>query len=88
MSDMKWIRYRFLTRSVEDPRPLIHDKRYPWWWTGTAGDESSASIVVYLPVGEPLDRYWDDAFEIDQVECAGPTYSDRFPKPEWLVESA
>lgn len=83
-----WIRYRFYTRSVDDMRPVIFNPAYPWWWTGTAADDSAVSIVAYLPKGEPLERYWDDAFEIDVDECDEITFTDRFPKPKYFVESA
>jgi hypothetical protein len=81
-----WVRYRFQTKSVDDPRPLVFDPRYPWWCTGYDGDGSYATVVAYLPAGEPLERYWDDASEVDADECDEPTFSGRFPRPEWLVE--
>lgn len=82
---MAWIRYRFHTRSVEDYRPLVHNPRYPWWCSGEAGDGSYATIVAYLPVSESLEPYWDDAFGIEQEECSELIFSDRFPRPEWLI---
>ena len=84
MSNLK--RYRFKTKSVEDPRPL-KDMKYinmPWWCTGEAGDGSYATIVCYLPETESLFDYWDDAFAITDSNVTEITYTDRFPKPEWL----
>src|SRR5260221_9018312 len=45
--NMKWRRYRFYTRSVDDVRPLVFNPHYPWWHSGDAGDGSFASIVAY-----------------------------------------
>lgn len=84
---MKWIRYRFKTWSMPDMRPIIFNPAYPWWCSGYAGDDSYATIVAYLPAGEPLERYWDDA-EIDfQDECDEITFTDRFAKPDYFVET-
>lgn len=80
----KWIRYRFYTNSVEDERPLIFNEAYPWWCSGYAGDESYAVIVAWLPQGEDLLKYWDDAYEIDSEEHGEIEFSGRFPKPEYF----
>ena len=86
---MSWIYYRFKTRSVDDPRPLISDARYPWWCSGYSvsfdGEFSAAIIVAYLPKGEELTKYWDDAFDISQEERDAIRFTDRFPKPEWFT---
>lgn len=84
---MKWRRYRFSTRSVDDYRPLIFNPAYPWWCSATAGDGQSVVIVAYLPAGESLQRYWDDAFEIDYTDEETITFSERFPRPEYYQES-
>lgn len=83
---MKWRRYRFYTRSVDDVRPLVFNPHYPWWHSGDAGDSSFASIVAYLPVDEPLERYWDDAYEVQYTEEEAITFSDRFPRPAYYQE--
>lgn len=83
-----WIRYRFNTYAMPDMRPIIFNPAYPWWCSGTAGDDSYAVIIAYLPAGEPLERYWDDAFEITSDECDEITFSDRFDKPEYYVPLA
>jgi len=84
---MSLIRYRFKTRAA-DYRPLIDmaDIHMPWWCTGEAGDGSFAIIVCYLPENEKLENYWDDAYEVDQIEVEEIAYSDRFPKPCWISE--
>jgi len=83
----EWTRYRFNTRSVKDCRPLIYNPAYPWWCSGMAGDYSFAVIVAYLPKGEPLDKYWDDAFDITSDDCDKIEFSGRFPRPDDFVET-
>lgn len=85
--EKRWIRYRFKTKSVEDYRPLIFNHKYPWWCSGYAGDESSATIIAYLPPGEDLFTYWNDAFDIDQEERDCIEFTSRFPKPKYFIES-
>lgn len=80
-----WIRYRFKTYSVDDYRPLVFNPKYPWWCSGYG--EDCAVIVAYLPKGEPLEKYWDDAFDIDQTEEKEITFTSRFAKPDYFVES-
>ena len=84
----QWRRYRFYTKAVDDPRPLVFNPAYPWWRSGYAGDGSSATIVAYLPANEPLDRYWDDAFDVDYTIEETITFSDRFPKPAYYAAQA
>jgi len=80
---MKYIRYRFKTKSVDDYRPLIFNAKYPWWCSGTAGDGSYATIICYLPVEEKLLKLWDDAFDIEKEEVNKIIFTDRFKKPTW-----
>ena len=79
-----WIRYRLQTKSVDDYRPLIFNAKYPWWCSGTAGDGSAATIIAYLPKGEDLLKYWDDAYDITQTEHEEIEFSSRFPKPKYF----
>lgn len=83
---MRWRRYRFSTRSVDDYRPLIFNPEYPWWCSGESGDGQSAVIVAYLPPDSPLAMYWDDAFEVEYTDEDTITFSERFPRPEWYRE--
>jgi len=83
---MKWKRYRFRTQSVDDYRPLIFNAAYPWWCSSSAGDGSYVVIVAYLPVDETLERYWDDASEVEYTDEETITFSERFPKPEYYRE--
>lgn len=98
--DTMWKRYRFKTKSVDDYRPLIFNPSYPWWSSGSGGGVWDAEkqeinfnlgafviIVAYLPEGEDLKNYWDDAYNITVEDCPeGPTFSDRFPKPDYYIE--
>ena len=88
MATEKLIRYRFKTKAVDDFRPLIDMKeiQMPWWCTSTAGDDSYVTIVCYLPKGEDLFKYWDDAYDIDSEEADCIKYTSRFPKPKWISE--
>ena len=82
MNDLMW--YRFKTKAVDDYRPLVDmkDIGMPWWCTGFS--DSYVIIVCYLPKGENLFKYWDDAYDIDSEERAEIKYTDRFRKPDWL----
>lgn len=88
----EYIRYRFKTKSVDDPRPLKDLKTIgmPYWISGDVIDNRTFSIVgsviiCYLPKGVDLKEYWDDAFDVDAQERSEITYTDRFPKPDWLA---
>lgn len=78
---LPWIRYRFKTKSIKDIRPLIFNPAFPWWCS-CYGDDY-ATIVAWLPKGEYLLKYWDDAFEIGIEEKKEIEFSDRFPKPDY-----
>ena len=79
---MRLVRYRFKTKSVDDYRPLIDMKniQMPWWCSGEASDGSYAIIICYLPENEELEKYWDDAYDIEYTSCDEITYTDRFLK--------
>lgn len=81
---MKWKRYRFRTRSVDDPRPLKFNPAYPFWISGYGNDH--AIVVAYLPVAENLLDYWDDAHDVDFTEHEDITFSSRFPRPDYFEE--
>jgi hypothetical protein len=91
--DATWIRYRFKTKSVDDYRPLIFNPKYPWWCSGYGlggtldePEYESAVIIAYLPIDEDLNKYWDDAFDIEFTVHGKIEFSDRFPKPKYFVE--
>lgn len=81
---LKW--YRFKTKAVDDYRPLVDmkDIQMPWWCTGGVIDDSYVIIVCYLPDNEPLEKYWDDAYDIDSKEVNEIKYNSRFSKPAWI----
>lgn len=86
---MSWFRHRFKTYSVEDNRPLVFNPKFPWWCSGSSEDDKGDYdvIIAYLPIGEDLLKYWDDAFDIDSDEREEITFTDRFPKPDYFIES-
>lgn len=86
---MSYTRYRFKTTSVNDPRPLQSLKPIgcPYWISGYEQEHfepTAAIIVCYLPQGTDLLTYWDDAYDITSETTDTITYTDRFPKPDWL----
>lgn len=78
-----WTKYRFKTKAVGDYRPLVFNPKYPWWCSGF--NDESATIIAYLPKGDDLFKYWDDAFDIESEDKEEITFSDRFPKPKYFV---
>lgn len=59
-------RYRFKTKSVAAPRPLIDLKgiQMPYWISGDIVDTNTFDIVAvriicYLPESEDLKKYWE-----------------------------
>jgi hypothetical protein len=80
----RWRRYRFSTGSIDDPRPVIFNARYPWWHTGSG--QGFDTIVAFLPKGEDLYEYWPDAFDINSTLEDKIWFNDRFPKPDYFVE--
>lgn len=84
----KWIRYRFYTKAIDDYRPLIFNPKYPWWCSGFTGlgiqGEDSSIIIAYLPLGENLLEYWDDAYDIEEEEHEKIIFTGRFPKPDYF----
>lgn len=79
-------RYIFKTKSIDDYRPLVDmkDIKCPWWCTGEG--EDYVTILCYLPIGEDLFKYWDDAYDIYIQETPIITYTDRFKKPDWIED--
>jgi hypothetical protein len=80
-----WVRYRFSTKAISDYRPLIFNPKYPWWCSGEGEDR--AIIVAYLPFGEDLYKYWDDAFDITYTTEEKIEFTDRFPKPKYFQDA-
>ena len=62
--ERKWVRYRFKTEEIADPRPLIFNPKYPWWLSGQT--DNFSTILMWLPQGEKLKNYYDDAHSIEE----------------------
>lgn len=84
-----WKRYRFKTYAVKDNRPLIFNPKFPWWCSGYGeeGKKEVSIIIAFLPKDEDLLKYWDDAFDIEFTEEETITFTSRFNKPKYFVES-
>jgi len=80
----RWIRYRFHSSSVDDPRPVVWPPKGPYWVSGEG--DGYAILIAYLPEGIDLAAYWPEASDIEADEHAQITYSSRFPKPVWWKE--
>lgn len=79
-----WRRYRFKTYA-DDNRPIVFNPKYPWWCSGFGNDYSV--IIAYLPPTEDLEKYWDDAFDTEFTVEKKITFTDRFPRPSYFIES-
>jgi hypothetical protein len=78
------IRARF-TVSAEDYRPVVWPIKHPYWCSGYHGDDSGAILVAYADSIEQIKELWPDATNIDVMEAPDQyTFTDRFPKPDWL----
>ena len=88
-TEHKWKRYRLKTYAVTDYRPLVFNEKYPFWCSGYGENSNGeyAVIIAYLPKDEDLLKYWDDAFEVEFTEEESISFSSRFQKPEYFVES-
>ena len=88
MSKPRWRRYRLKTYA-EDFRPIAFNPHYPWWCSGHGGDDGDEYhvIVAWLPVGEKIQKYWDDAFDVEFSDHDAIAFTDRFAKPAYYKES-
>ena len=75
------IRARFKANG-NDPRPVKWPIKHPYWITGY-GDGYSI-IVAYADDVDEIQRNWPEAFGIDCERAESYTFSDRFPKPDWV----
>lgn len=64
----------------------MKDIQMPWWCSGGgfSGEGDYKIIICYLPEDEELEKYWDDAYDIEITYCCEIKYTSRFPKPEWI----
>lgn len=77
----RWIRYRFHSSSIDDPRPIIWPPKGPYWVSGEGDDY--AILIAYLPEGVPLTDFWPEATNVDSQERDSITFTDRFARPSW-----
>lgn len=77
----RWIRYRFHSSSLDDPRPVQWPPKGPYWVSGEGDDY--AVLIAYLPEGVDLLTFWPEATEIDDEQCDSITYTSRFARPSW-----
>lgn len=79
------LRVRF-EANIDDPRPIKWPIKHPYWITGEAGDGSYATVVAYADSEEQIFELWPEAKNLEVQEREVYTFTDRFPKPEWLNE--
>jgi hypothetical protein len=79
------IRARFSTNG-DDYRPVEWPIKHPYWCSGyQCGGEERAIIVAYADDEAEIRRLWPDAGGFDFVQTVDKyTFTDRFPKPEWM----
>ena len=83
------IRCRFHA-DYNDPRPIKWPYPHPYWVSGESmSDDPGYSIVIaYADSEAQILEYWPEATELDSEERTKYTYTDRFPRPEWLPTEA
>lgn len=79
------IRVRF-EANYDDPRPVTWPIKHPYWITGEAGDGSHATVVAYADNEAQIFELWPEAKNLEIQERDNYTFTDRFPRPEWLEE--
>lgn len=77
-------RARFKTRS-EDPRPVKWPIKYPYWISGMGSDDMGNYdiVIAYVDDEQQLLDLWPEAEDIDMEPDDKPSFSSRFPKPDW-----
>ena len=78
------LRVRFRA-NIQDPRPINWPVKHPYWVTGEG--EDYAVIVSYADDKNYIFANWPEASNLDIEERESYTFTDRFPKPKWFVES-
>lgn len=77
------IRARFKANE-DDYRPVEWPVKHPYWCTGYG--EGYAVVVAYADDIDEIKRLWPEARDIDAEERSTYTFTDRFPRPDWLAE--
>lgn len=78
------LRVRFHA-NIQDPRPINWPVKHPYWVTGEG--EDYAVIVSYADDENYILANWPEASNLEIEERESYTFTDRFPKPKWFVES-
>lgn len=75
------IRCRF-KQPTEDYRPVKWPITHPYWCSGQG--DSYWILVAYADNEEEILSNWPEAYDLDSEERSEYTFTDRFPKPDWL----
>lgn len=80
------LRVRFYVRFDAcdgDPRPINWPIKHPYWISGEGSDY--AILIAYADDEDYIYGNWPEAEGIDILsEEDEYTFTDRFPKPEWM----
>lgn len=86
----KWLRVRFKS-DADDHRPIYNGKNPegPWWCSGyTYNEENEISILIaYVKSKETIFKQWPEAKDLEIEMVEKPIFSDRFPMPNWWIET-
>lgn len=77
------IRCRFKTNS-EDYRPINWPLKHPYWCSGQG--TNYFILIAYADDEAEIFKNWPEAFDLDSEDRTEYTFTDRFPKPDWLIE--
>jgi len=77
----KWKRYHMVAKS-EHSHPTSFPPPGPFWQEPVEGETGSVYLVAYLPLNEPIDKWWPNAV-IKEVEEKERIQYALFPKPNW-----
>jgi hypothetical protein len=75
------LRVRFKA-AAPDYRPINWPVKHPYWCTGFGDDYSI--VVSYADDTDYIFENWPEARDLDIEHRSEYTFTDRFPKPEWL----
>ncbi len=75
------IRARFKA-NADDFRPVKWPVKHPYWCTGYG--EGYSIVVAYADNETEVLENWPEATEIDAEDVSEYSFSNRFPKPDWL----
>lgn len=87
MTDTRpWLRLRFRANEA-DYRPVTWPPPGPYWCTGYG--DGYATVVAYVRDGDDVTVWWPEASHVTGgPDPDGPTFTDRFPRPDWWAALA